>query len=74
MLVCRGDVAVRMCLPIDAAVALARSYGDGVHRSIPAPGPGVDSPPEPRPKGPRKGERGGGAGGGERPQSRTKPV
>jgi 3-oxoacyl-(acyl-carrier-protein) synthase len=41
MLVCRGDVAVRMGLPIYAAVALARSYGDGIHRSIPAPGPGV---------------------------------
>jgi 3-oxoacyl-(acyl-carrier-protein) synthase len=41
MLVCRADVAVRMGLPLYAAVALARSYGDGVHRSIPAPGPGV---------------------------------
>jgi 3-oxoacyl-ACP reductase-like protein/3-oxoacyl-(acyl-carrier-protein) synthase len=41
MLVCRGDVAIRMGLPIYAAVALARSYGDGIHRSIPAPGPGV---------------------------------
>ncbi len=36
-----ADVAVRMGLPIYAVVALARSYADGIHRSIPAPGPGV---------------------------------
>jgi len=41
VLVARGDLAVRMGLPIYAVVALARSYGDGIHRSIPAPGPGV---------------------------------
>ncbi len=41
VLVARADLAVRMGLPIYAAVALARSYGDGIHRSIPAPGPGV---------------------------------
>ncbi len=41
MLVARADVAVRMGLPIYAVVALARSYADGIHRSIPAPGPGV---------------------------------
>ncbi|MFO0652265.1 MAG: DUF1729 domain-containing protein [Polyangiales bacterium] len=41
VLVARGDLAVRMGLPIYAVVALARSYADGIHRSIPAPGPGV---------------------------------
>ena len=41
LLICRADVAIRMGLPVYAAVALARSYGDGIHRSIPAPGPGV---------------------------------
>lgn len=41
VLVARADLAVKMGLPIYAAVALARSYGDGIHRSIPAPGPGV---------------------------------
>jgi enoyl reductase-like protein/3-oxoacyl-ACP reductase-like protein len=41
VLVARADLAVRMGLPIYAVVALARSYGDGIHRSIPAPGPGV---------------------------------
>ncbi len=41
VLVARADLAVRMGLPVYAVVALARSYGDGIHRSIPAPGPGV---------------------------------
>lgn len=41
VLVARADLAVQMGLPIHAVVALARSYGDGIHRSIPAPGPGV---------------------------------
>ncbi len=41
MLVARADLAVRMGLPIYAVVALARTFGDGLHRSIPAPGPGV---------------------------------
>ncbi len=41
VLVARADLAVRMGLPIYAVVALARSYADGIHRSIPAPGPGV---------------------------------
>ncbi len=41
VLVARGDLAVRMGLPVYAVVALARSYADGIHRSIPAPGPGV---------------------------------
>ncbi len=41
VLVARGDLAVRMGLPVYAVVALARTYGDGIHRSIPAPGPGV---------------------------------
>jgi len=41
VLVARADLALRMGLPVYAVVALARSYGDGIHRSIPAPGPGV---------------------------------
>ena len=41
VLVARADLAVAVGLPIYAVVALARSYADGIHKSIPAPGPGV---------------------------------
>ncbi|MFO0602611.1 MAG: DUF1729 domain-containing protein [Polyangiales bacterium] len=54
VLVARADLAVRMGLPVYAVVALARSYADGIHRSIPAPGPGVMAVASERP--PREGE------------------
>ena len=41
ILLARGDLAVRMGLPVLAVVAYAQSYGDGVHTSIPAPGLGA---------------------------------
>ena len=41
ILLARGDLAVRMGLPVLAVVAHAQSYGDGVHTSIPAPGLGA---------------------------------
>ncbi|EUA32490.1 putative FATTY ACID SYNTHASE FAS domain protein [Mycobacterium xenopi 4042] len=34
----RGDLALKMGLPVLAVVAYAQSFGDGVHTSIPAPG------------------------------------
>ncbi|OBG28343.1 type I polyketide synthase [Mycobacterium sp. 852002-51057_SCH5723018] len=37
----RGDLALRMGLPVLAVVAFAQSFGDGVHTSIPAPGLGA---------------------------------
>jgi enoyl reductase-like protein/3-oxoacyl-ACP reductase-like protein/acyl dehydratase len=40
-LLARGDVALRMGLPVFGVVAYAGSFADGVHRSIPAPGQGV---------------------------------
>src|ERR1700752_676521 len=41
ILLARGDLAVRMGLPVLAVVAYAQSFGDGVHTSIPAPGLGA---------------------------------
>ncbi|WP_343601472.1 fatty acid synthase subunit beta domain-containing protein [Mycobacterium sp.] len=41
VLLARGDLAVRMGLPVLAVVAYAQSFGDGVHTSIPAPGLGA---------------------------------
>jgi fatty acid synthase len=41
ILLARGDLAVRMGLPVLAVVAYAQSYADGVHTSIPAPGLGA---------------------------------
>ncbi len=41
LLLARGDVAARMGLPVQAVVAFAASYADGVHTSIPAPGIGA---------------------------------
>ncbi|MCH9767506.1 MAG: DUF1729 domain-containing protein, partial [Actinomycetia bacterium] len=41
ILLARGDLALRMGLPVLAVVAHAQSYGDGVHTSIPAPGLGA---------------------------------
>ena len=38
ILLARGDLAVKMGLPVLAVVAYAQSFGDGVHTSIPAPG------------------------------------
>jgi len=37
----RGDLALKMGLPVLAVVAFAQSFGDGVHTSIPAPGLGA---------------------------------
>jgi fatty acid synthase len=41
ILLARGDLAVKMGLPVLAVVAYAQSFGDGVHTSIPAPGIGA---------------------------------
>jgi fatty acid synthase len=41
ILLARGDLAVKMGLPVLAVVAYASSFGDGVHTSIPAPGLGA---------------------------------
>ncbi|HSS24879.1 MAG TPA: beta-ketoacyl synthase N-terminal-like domain-containing protein, partial [Mycobacterium sp.] len=41
ILLARGDLALKMGLPVLAVVALAQSFGDGVHTSIPAPGLGA---------------------------------
>jgi fatty acid synthase len=41
ILLTRGDLAVKMGLPVQAVVAYASSFGDGVHTSIPAPGLGA---------------------------------
>ena len=41
ILLARGDLAVRMGLPVLAVVAYAQSFADGVHTSIPAPGLGA---------------------------------
>ena len=41
VLLARGDLALRMGLPVLAVVAFAQSFGDGVHTSIPAPGLGA---------------------------------
>jgi fatty acid synthase len=41
ILLARGDLAVKMGLPVLAVVGYASSFGDGVHTSIPAPGLGA---------------------------------
>ena len=41
LLLARGDLALKMGLPVLAVVAYAQSFGDGVHTSIPAPGLGA---------------------------------
>ncbi len=41
LLLCRGDIALEMGLPIYGLVAGAWSAGDGLQRSVPAPGPGL---------------------------------
>ena len=41
LLLARGDVALRMGLPVLGVIAYAGSFGDGIHQSIPAPGLGA---------------------------------
>ncbi|MEM6109121.1 fatty acid synthase subunit beta domain-containing protein [Mycobacterium sp. 050272] len=41
ILLARGDLALKMGLPVLAVVGFAQSFGDGVHTSIPAPGLGA---------------------------------
>ena len=41
LLVTRGDIAADLGLPVQAIVAYARSFADGAHTSIPAPGLGA---------------------------------
>nr|MCH9734553.1 3-oxoacyl-ACP synthase [Actinomycetes bacterium] len=41
ILLARGDLAIKMGLPVQAVVAYAQSFADGVHTSIPAPGLGA---------------------------------
>lgn len=41
VLLARGDVAARLGLPVEGVLAYAASFGDGIHKSIPAPGMGV---------------------------------
>ena len=41
ILLARGDLALKMGLPVEAVVAYVSSFGDGVHTSIPAPGLGA---------------------------------
>jgi fatty acid synthase len=41
LLLARGDVALQLGLPVQAVVAYAASFSDGVHTSIPAPGQGL---------------------------------
>src|SRR4029453_5404528 len=41
MLLARGDLALKMGLPVQAVLAYVSSFGDGVHTSIPAPGLGA---------------------------------
>ena len=40
ILLARGDLALKMGLPVLAVVAYVQSFADGVHTSIPAPGSG----------------------------------
>ncbi len=40
LLLARGDVALRLGLPVYGVLAYAASFGDGINRSIPAPGIG----------------------------------
>lgn len=41
VLLARGDVALRLGLPVRGVLAWAGSFGDGIHKSIPAPGLGA---------------------------------
>ncbi len=41
LLLCRGSVALEMGLPVLGVLAYAGTFGDGLHRSIPAPGLGA---------------------------------
>jgi fatty acid synthase len=41
ILLARGDLALKMGLPVLAVIAYVSSFGDGVHTSIPAPGLGA---------------------------------
>lgn len=41
LLLCRGDIAADLGLPVKGVLAWAGSFGDGLHKSIPAPGMGV---------------------------------
>ncbi|MDA4110602.1 type I polyketide synthase [Mycolicibacterium holsaticum] len=41
LLLARGDLALKMGLPVMAVVAYVSSFADGVHTSIPAPGMGA---------------------------------
>mgnify|MGYP000391830234 CR=1 FL=1 len=41
VLLARGDVAVKMGLPVQGILAYASSFSDGLHKSIPAPGMGA---------------------------------
>lgn len=41
LLLARGDVALKMGLPVYGVIAYAASFGDGINRSIPAPGIGA---------------------------------
>ena len=40
-LVTRGDIALKMGLPVRAIVGYAASFGDGIQKSVPAPGLGA---------------------------------
>ena len=41
LLVARGDVALKLGLPVRGVLAYAGSFSDGIHKSVPAPGLGV---------------------------------
>ena len=41
VLLARGDIAAQLGLPVYGVLAMAASYSDGIHRSIPAPGKGL---------------------------------
>lgn len=47
LLLCRADKAIEMGLPIYGLVAGAWSFGDGLQRSVPAPGPGLTAVAQP---------------------------
>ncbi|MFT7620888.1 MAG: fatty acid synthase [Myxococcota bacterium] len=41
MILCRASLALRAGLPVYGVVAYAATYGDGINRSVPAPGVGI---------------------------------
>ncbi|MGV0794140.1 fatty acid synthase subunit beta domain-containing protein [Mycolicibacterium sp. XJ1819] len=41
LLLARGDLALKMGLPVQAVIGYVSSFGDGMHTSIPAPGIGA---------------------------------